>query len=416
MMTIKKIVNLITTITLLNFVFLSHTTKFSAQLESDNYTILDSQIDSGGGAGDSTSGNYSLLQSLGNPTADARLTSGSYAMGAGFPNGIIANVPKITCAETDTTTGGTCYFPNSYGAQGECGSPGCADRAKVEIASQANPIDTLYLVILEDTDTSTTYYVQSDLSISTTYDINDYMTKCTFEGRDTRDASCDDSSSTAIAKQRYNILGLRPGTTYNVSSRALSGDFTETQIGPSSSFTTEHVTLILDIDIGTSSTVETDPVYKIDLGVLPINSGVTSTDTIWLDMGTNNPGGLNVYTKDLYDGLKNTNTTTTIPSEAEDVYSDPNSNGGYGLKTNYSNQTRLGPLQKAALYDTATANEVGNLSSTLEQLLFYTSSTASTDGQITEGRGGLSVKAKTPSAIEGGNYEDTIIFTMTTNL
>jgi hypothetical protein len=411
-----KNISKIAIIVIISLLFVSYPAKFSAQLESDNYKILDSQVDSGGGAGDSASGNYSLLQSFGNPTADSRLTSGSYAMGAGFPNGIIANVPKILCAETDTTTGGTCYFPNSYGAQGECGSPGCADRAKVEIDPQENPIDTLYLVIIEDTDTSTTYYVQSDLSISTTYDINDYMTKCTFEGRDTRDASCDDSSSTAIAKQRYNILGLRPGVTYNVSSRALSGDFTETQIGPSSSFTTEHVTLILDIDIGTVSTVENDPVYQVDLGVLPISSGVTATDTIWLDMGTNNPGGLNVYTKDLYDGLKNTASATVIPSEAEDVYTDPNSNGGFGLKTSYANQTRLGPLQKAALYDTAGANEVGNLSSTLEQLIFYTSSTASSDGQITEGRGGLTVKAKTPASIEGGDYEDTIIFTMTTNL
>src|SRR3972149_3671572 len=84
---------------------------FAQNLDSTNYRIEDPTIDSGGGATDSS--NYSFLQSLGYPNADARLTSGSYELKSGFPNGILANVPKVTCFETDTTSGTTdcLYFP-----------------------------------------------------------------------------------------------------------------------------------------------------------------------------------------------------------------------------------------------------------------------------------------------------------------
>lgn len=53
------------------------------ELTSPNFKILGPTIDSGGGV--SNSANISLLSSLGNPTADSRLTLGSYLMTSALP-------------------------------------------------------------------------------------------------------------------------------------------------------------------------------------------------------------------------------------------------------------------------------------------------------------------------------------------
>jgi hypothetical protein len=129
-------------------------------LDSTNYRIKDVTL---GGTGEVNSTNYSLIGSF-NPIEDSRLTSSNYALKAGFPNGIIANVPTVTCFETDTTSiNTTCLeFPTSNGAQGECGYPGCYDRAKIELNTQNNPIDTLYVVKILDVTNSITYFLKTD--------------------------------------------------------------------------------------------------------------------------------------------------------------------------------------------------------------------------------------------------------------
>lgn len=227
-------------------------TPISAQQEltSPNFKILGPTIDSGGGV--SNSANFSLLSSLGNPTADSRLTSASYLMSSGFPSEFQANVPLIRCLETNTVTATTdcLHFPALNGAQGECGTPGCYDRAKIEIDPQNNPVDALFLVQITDNTSSIIYYLQSDNSISTTYDINDYQTICQIEGRDPRAGSgcvIDTDPQWDANLQRYNIFGLIPGRTYSVRVRALNGDFTETQYSPAENMTLEYPTISLNI-------------------------------------------------------------------------------------------------------------------------------------------------------------------------
>jgi len=72
------------------------------ELDSTNYTILDSSIGSGGDVTESSS--YSLLQSI-DPMKDIRLTSGSYAINSTSSDTFEANIPLVSCFETNTIFG-----------------------------------------------------------------------------------------------------------------------------------------------------------------------------------------------------------------------------------------------------------------------------------------------------------------------
>jgi hypothetical protein len=381
------------------------------QLDSTNYRILDPTVDSGGGAGDST--NYSLLSSMGGAVSDARLESTSYAIGAGFPSGFQANVPLIRCAEGDTDSGTTdcTEQPNAAGSQGECGTPGCYDRGKVEVDHQNNPIDTLYLVSLTNTDTNTEYFLQSDHSVATTYDIADYLTICQLHGVDSRDSACDDAGDGNFDEdlQSNNIVGLAAATTYEVKVRALSGDFTETQYSPTANLTTVVPSLFLDLDIGTTSGVENSAIYTVNIGTVNPGSAFTASDQIWLDLGTNAANGMNTYVRDLHTGLYNG--SFTIPSESEDLATDPNANGGFGLKTLTSTQAALGPVLLDSTYNTGGADAVGAVT-TSDDLIFYTQESGGNRGPVAEGRTSVAVKTRITGATPSGAYTDTVTFTM----
>jgi hypothetical protein len=386
------------------FVVLSGLTGVSAQAEltSNNYKIVDPQVDSSGGISESSS--YSLISSS-DPIADARLTSGSYQIGSAFPNSIQANVPLVRCFETTTLSGDTdCTdFPNLNGAQGECGNPGCYDRAKIEVDHQNNPIDTIYLVSITDDSTATEYYLQSDHTISQTYDVGDYLTLCQLQGIDGRVGSgCQDSGGGEWDEdlQRINIFGLAPNTSYTVQVRALNGDFTESPYSPTETSTTSVPALSFDIDIADNggSATETGGVHLIELGTLSAGSVTTATDRIWLDMGSNVTPGFNLYVEDLNNGLLGS--SSTIPSESEDLASD-SGNGGFGLKIDSVTEANLGPLLSAATYDTAGGDEVGAVSTT-PALIFSTDTVSTNVGPLDSGRASLFVKA---TAAEGGLAE-----------
>jgi hypothetical protein len=385
--------------------------KGQSELDSNNYTIVDPTVDSGGGVGESTT--YGLLDSTGLAGADVRLESTTYRIGSGFPNGIQANVPKILCAETDTNSGTTdCLdFPNANGAQGECGGDGCYDRAKVEIDHEDNPIDSLFLIMISDTDQTITYYVQSDHTLSTTYDINDYMTLCEFHGKDSRDTACDDSGDGNWDNdlQSTNVYGLAADRNYDVSVRALNGDFTESGFGPTASFTTQLPSLSLDLDIGTTSAANTAAPHAVSLGNLSTSAATTAPNQIWLDLETNAVNGMSTYVKDANNALASG--ANTIPSEAEDLATDPNTNGGYGLKTDTSTETALGPIVDSSNFATAGAHEVGNLT-TSNKLIFSTNTTGGNVGPLDGGRCGIYVKARATNTTPTGNYSDVVTFTM----
>ncbi len=383
---------------------------FAEQLESDKYKIIDDNISSAGGV--VTGDGYDMLISVGQVGADTRLESDSYRLGAGFPNGIQANVPVGICFETNTSSGTTsCQnIPNSLGMVESCGEPGCYDRAKYEIDDQNNPIDALFLTALSPDSWNTIYYLQSDHTLGTTFDINDYMTQCELEGYDTDNSDCDDSGDPSWSEslQTYNILGLKPGTTYQIMTRAVNGDFTETQFSQPLSTTTQQPTLALDIDVSESDS-ETSSPHSLGIGILSPVSATTAAKSIWIDITSNSLNGVNVYVKNSDNGLYSTETSTTILSESEDLDID-DGDGGYGLKTTSTGQTTLGPLLSSANFTNSNTNGVGALSSSASQI-FYTNTNGSNKGPINGGRGSISVKARSYTNLPTGNYTDTLTFT-----
>ncbi len=383
-------------------------------LVSDKYQIINPAIESGG-IEEST--NYSLLASIADPTSFAKLESLNYKMSSGTPSSFQANVPTISCFETDTNSLDTnCAYPPN-GMQSVCGTPGCYDRAKFEIDSANNPYDTLYLVKIVDITNSVTYYLQADHSIATTYTINDFMDKCDLEGLDPTEPDCDISGSREnTSLQETNIYGLKPNTQYEISASALHGDFTQSQFSPISTTTTTDIEIIFDIDIAETD-IESTPPYLIDLGVITSASTSTSKNHIWLDINTNYQQGISVFAKDLNSGLYETSQSTVIPSQSEDLDDISNIDGGYGLKIIQANQSSLGPLlYSSSIYNTTNLNEVGKLENSVMNLVFYTNSLSTNKGHIQNGRGQIAVKARAGEGSISNSYTDQIDFYVTSNL
>lgn len=394
---------------------------YAQTLQSNTYKINDANINNTSQI--LTSTNFSMLGDISNLTSDARLISGSYELQSGFPNGTLANVPLIKCFETitDNTNSNCLNLPNNWGTKGECGYGGCFDRAKLEIDNQLNPFDSLYLTKLIDNTDNTVYYLQSDHTLSLTYDINDFLTICSLEGRDLNDPNCDQDTDPNwdIELQRFNILGLNTNTTYSISIAALNGDFTGTEFSPEFSAQTGVPSIFFDLNIGLESNpnVISSAPYEISLGDITYSFPVTATDLIWMNIGINTKEGLSVFVHDSNDGLLSSATNTTIPSQTEDLNEDTGNNGGYGLKTyNFSpSQTFLGPLKRSTTYDTSTGNSVGAVSSN-NTIVFSTNTIDGTQGRILEGKGALYLKARsTAISPASSDYRDILTFIIVGN-
>lgn len=368
-------------------------------LESQNYTIKDAGLNTGGSTLDSDT--YSMIASLGDTNADSRLVSGSYELKSGFPNGMLANVPIVRCIETTTTAGTTActQFPNTKGAQGECGNPGCYDRAKIEIDPQANPYDALYLVQVTNVTDNVVYYLKSDHTLGATYDASNFMTICQLQGRDDTNPDCDNVGDSGWNSnlQSINIFGLNSNIEYEASAQALNGDFTGTRFSETKSSTTSSPQLIFDIDIASESQPSADNAepYAVSLGQIPFNYPTTANNLIWFNTGSNIINGIGIYIRGDHNGLFSTSKNATIPSESEDLANDSARNGGFGIKTyNYeTSDSSLGPLQKSSTYNTAGANIVGNIT-TNNNLLFFTNNLSGNKGPIYNGRAAIYLQAR----------------------
>lgn len=394
-----------------------------SRLESGNYAIIDSNIDSTSGISESS--NYSLLSSL-NPTSDSRLESGNYALGSGFPNGIQANVPLIRCFDADSTDLTTeCTDPAQTAAVGGddtivgdgmigvCGSPGCYDRAKIEIDPQGNPSDTLYLVALsDDSFANNIYYLRNDKTLSTTLSFANYMTICEIQGYDTNDSACNDDTDLNWSqdKQEFNVIGIQSDTTWYVMARALSGDFTETGFSPIKNAATQLPTITGDIDIASTDTETTSP-YEISLGTLT-QTVTEASDYLWVDMSTNAQQGISAYLSDSNTGLYSADANFTISSEDEDL-DIGDSDGGFGLQALNASQDSGGVLLTESNFSLIN-NVVKGISPT-PQRVFYTEDNSPNQGPITNGRGQITIKARSAIAVPAGSYSTVVTLTLTSN-
>ncbi|MCA9385644.1 fibronectin type III domain-containing protein [Candidatus Dojkabacteria bacterium] len=392
---ILKTNKLILLILLIIVTILSQTI-YAEETNSTNYSIEGASFGGGGGQTDTTNGGneYSIFGLIGE-LSDDRIESTNYRVLPGSPNVLVANVPEIECFET-TSSGTTSCSDTDITPDGMvmlCGTSGCYDRARIEIDPQDNTTDTLYSIQIKESGSSTWRYVDGTTFIiedEATHDINDYLTETTWEG----------------TTSSFNILGLKPGTSYDAQITALHGDFTESMPSPVSTTTTGLPSLFFDIDIDTASgtTSETSAPYAIQLGVLNPVSVSTSNNLIWFDLGTNAISGISMFVEDDYSGLQSPTSLYTIPSLDSDLSS---SLEGFGLVGNTTSETYIGPLTVESAFGNG-GDIVGGISTT--PVAIYNSN----GGPLHNGRGSLFVKAKTSTSTPSGDdYQDEITFTIT---
>jgi hypothetical protein len=336
----------------------------------------------------SSSPTYLFHSSIGTSLMDERFESDNYKLEVGTGYTFEANTPSISYfSATDSTM------------QDLCGYGGCYWAAFFTIDAEGNPSDTLYLVEISDDNWVTTYYVDgSSHAMTSSKDINDYLTKATW------DAS-------------PYVAGLDIGTEYKIRARALNGDFSETEAGPDATATTAVPQQYLDINIAGNTWHSTDAPYSIELGEISKTSVTTASNYIWIDYGTNGWGGGTISIRDEYNGLYSTSNSSTIDSQSEDLSLE---NDGFGIKVDTSKRLpasgQPGYLRESTTYDTTGSDEVGAISTTPTTILCSIEESGGncstgTGSPINEGRSALWIKAKssftTPSATD---YTDIITF------
>jgi hypothetical protein len=127
--------------------------------------------------------------------------------------------------------------------------------------------------------------------------------------------------------------------------------------------------------------------------------------------------GASISVRDANNGLHSTQTGQTIPSVSADLSTADN---GFGLKVDtsnlYSNSGNPGYIMPTSKYDTTGADEVGDVSTSISNILCTISDdtddcATGISRPITQGRAAIWIKAKTSLDIPTGTYTDTITFT-----
>ena len=235
---------------------------------------------------------------------------------------------------------------------------------------------------ISDDNFATTQYVQTDNTVGSTFNINNFRTY----------ASWGSGSGTFI-------IGLAANKTYKVKVKARQGLFTETPWGPTASASTSNLTLTFDIDIGPTDPGETAGPYTVALGSLSAGSVTTATDKIWIDFETNGEAGGFVYVYDANTGLRSSALNYTIDSSTANL---TGASEGYGLQGSSVAQSSGGPLAKESPYD-GTSENVGIVSSAIRVIL------NSSSNPIVAGRASIAVKAKISTTTPASSdYSDTL--------
>jgi hypothetical protein len=328
---------------------------FAAMPASSNYGLHNYGFGSGGTSGSSSS-SYKLNATTGE-TSNVQSTSTTYKARSGNNNSLQANVPN---APTFTN-------PSSY-----------YDRLKFVVSpGGTSPTDTKYAIAISSDGFATTKYVQADDTINAT---KVYQTYAAWGGASGQFA-----------------LGLTYSTTYQMKVKAMQGNFTETEFGPTASASTVAPSITFSIQTDATST----PPFTTAFGNLLPATVTTANNKIWANLGTNANGGATVYLSSLNAGLKSARTNTTINSANADLSS---AASGYGAQVVSVTQTTGGPLSSISPFNVAAQN-VGIIGTLLKPI--FTSS-----GQITGGSGSFKLMAKaTQSTPSASDYADTLSLT-----
>lgn len=371
---------------------------FATDLDSGNYKIVGATTSAGGGLLDSASGNYSLMNSIGNISADPRNYSTNYRLQQDPSSNFIAAQPGIQCFETVSSGSTNCLTGPaelSGGMVAICGTGGCYDKARFEVITNNNPSDTLYTIAIStDNFVNDIQYIDGATfrpEAVGNHDINDFRTKSYWE------------------TEVFNIKGLASNTLYSIKISALQGDFTQSDYSKTSSTTTGIGSIFFDIDIASSSgtTTETSSPYTVAFSgannLIGGAAAATAPSLVWLDIDSNSSGGVAVVEFGKNGGLRSNTTSQTITSANADLDTTAE---GFGLQSFYvHNDTSgfLGNLTATTNY-AGTLNNVGAVNTTANKI--YDGS-----GPIKNGRVGMYLIAKAnTSKTPATDYSEEIYF------
>jgi hypothetical protein len=356
------------------------------------------------------SANYSLINTLGEINGNPYVSNSSYSLKVGSIEAFIANVPKVSCFETDSDGSSLCTtgpaFLNTGGVVRVCGVPGCYNRARIEIDPQNNPADALYGIQISSDNFSADVQVVDGITrrpkALSLRNLADYMTKTAWEANS------------------LNIAGLEPNKEYWVRIVALHGDFTESSPSPTFSASTVYPSVNFDIDISGQGGVsaETSPPYTIFFSgndkLFRGGSAQTAPMLIWLDIDSNAKDGVAIVQLGQDGGLYSANQSYLIASSTADLSAVGEGFGlqnfdysGSGLYSSFiigSGQGELSEILVDSNYIETSLNSVGAVSTSF--LRVYSSS-----GPVAAGRLAMRVKAKASEiAPAETDYTETITF------
>lgn len=334
---------------------------FAASPSSTNYILRNYDLGSGG-TGSSSSTSYKLNGVSGSQSGSLQ-TSTNYDQSSGHQNVQNAAVPAAP----------TVSNPSSY-----------YDRLKVVLNVGTDPTDTKYLIAVSSDNFVTSYYVQTDNSISTNVSLTNYQTYTAWG-----------------SASGFTMLGLLPSTTYQVKVKALQGNFSGSAFGPTGSAATVAPSLTLSL----TTTLTASPPFSVNFTSLTAGSVVNGDADAILGITSNAVNGGNIYLESTNAGLHSNAAGTTVNSATANLTS---ASSGYGAQVTTATQSSGGPLTSQSPYN-GSSNNVGGLTNSLQMLL-------STGGPITTGSATIRLMAKvdaiTPSA---SDYSDTLTFVAAMN-
>lgn len=326
-----------------------------AQLPASSTYKLNSYGVGSGGVGTASSSTYSI-EGISGEQSSGQLVGTTYSASPGFIYTQQANIPA-----PPTFTNPSNYY----------------NKLHFVINTSGNPTDAKYAVAISSDNFVTTYYVQSDNTISTVLGLEDYQTYVAW------------GSGTGV-----DILGLQPGTTYKIKAKATQGKFTESGYSATASVATVNPSLSFSI------TTDSQPIppFSISFGSLVAGSVNTSSDKVNVSLSTNAQNGGQVYIYDAYSGIRSTQKSYTISSATADLAS---AQEGYGAVSVSAGQSSGGPFTASSPYN-GTADNVGILDTSIRQAYGSTTPVTSATGSFR-----LKVRSRTltPSATD---YSDMI--------
>ncbi|MDB5175573.1 MAG: hypothetical protein JWM81_431 [Candidatus Saccharibacteria bacterium] len=327
---------------------------FAASPASTNFTLRN--YDFGTGGGSSSSSSYALNGTSGSQTG-ASATNGITILKPGEQSSQTANVPPAATLSNPA---------NTY------------NKLHLVINNGSNPTDTKFAIAISSDGFATTKYIQNDNSVGAVLGIEDYQTYALW------------GSSTGI-----DVLGLLPSTTYTVKVSALQGGFTGSAFGPVS---TGVATAAPSVSFAVATTANATPPFTVGFTSLAPNSVFSANAGALVSVSTNAVFGGGVYIKDTSNGLFSTAKNSTISSATADLTA---AASGYGGQITSLSQASGGPLTASSPYN-GSANNVGALSTSLQQLF-------GTTGPVTTGSGQITFMAKTTSITPAStDYSDKV--------